>query len=91
MAQETSNNVHWAFYSFGLHPSHCLPLPLIVSLFCCHSVWLGGGVAILLSFCSCRKSPHEQLLVGVLRVLPWSCEWLLLSSWSHFIVINQNL
>ena len=39
--------------------------PLIPS-FCCHSVWSSGSVAILLLFCSCRHSPHKQLLMVVL-------------------------
>jgi hypothetical protein len=47
MAQETSNDVPWGFYLFGLHPSHRLPSPLIIVIplsfclvgwWCCHSL-----------------------------------------------------
>ena len=66
MAQETSNDIPWAFYLFGLPSSDHLLLSPIISLFHCCSVWSGGSVAILSLFCSCRHSLYEQLLMVAL-------------------------
>jgi hypothetical protein len=65
-------------------------LPIVsphLLLSCCSIVILFGQMVGLL----CRSSPHEQLLMAVLGGPSMVCEWPLLLSWCHFIVIDQNL
>jgi hypothetical protein len=53
MAQGTSNDISWAFYSLALPPSHCLPLILLF-----HSIWSGAVLLFSHHFVVAR----EQLL-----------------------------
>ena len=88
MTQETSNDVSWAFYSFGLPPSHRLPSShrSVVVLF--------GLVAVLMfsrRFVVAGIHPMSSCSLRCLGVLPWSCEWLLLLSWCQFIVVLVSI
>ena len=98
MAQETSFDISWAFYSFVLLLSHGLLSSPVVSCRLLSSrrfVVVPFGLVAMLPFFRhfvvARVHPTSSCSWRCFAVLPWPCGWPLLLSWCRFVVINQNL